>query len=248
MGTVPYAMIDPDTGMGGARSGFPDTHLSAVRSAGSGTHERLIAAYWKPVYKYIRIKFRMPNEDAKDLTQAFFTRAIEKEFFRGYDPEKGTFRTYLRTCVDRFAANDRQYSARQKRLGDLIPLPLDFEAAESELHRAGVSPEGSPEEYFDREWTRGLFALALETLRREYAHRGKEIQLRMFERYDLDEDRGDLTYSQLAAEFDVSPVDVTNHLAAARRAFRRVVVEKLREMTAGEREFLSEARALGIEV
>ena len=248
MGTVLDAMIDPDTGIGGARNGFPDTQLSAVRSAGSGAHERLIAAYWKPVYKYVRIKFRMPNEDAKDLTQAFFTRAIEKEFFGRYDPEKGTFRTYLRTCVDRFVGNERQYSARQKRAGDRIRLPLDFEAAESELHRAGVSLEGSPEDYFDREWTRGLFALALEALRSEYVQRGKEVQLRMFERYDLDQDCGSLTYSQLAAEFGVSTADVTNHLAAARRAFRRTVVEKLREMTASEREFLSEARALGIEV
>ena len=241
-------MMDPDTNIGGARSRFPDTQLSAVRAAGAGSHERLIAAYWRPVYKYIRIKFRMPNEGAKDLTQAFFMRAIEKEFFQDYDTEKGAFRTYLRICVDRFVANERQYSARQKRSGDLISLPLDFEAAESELRRAGDPASGSPEEYFDREWTRNLFALALEALRREYLQRGKEIQLRMFERYDLDEDHGNLTYSDLAAEFGLSSADVTNHLAGARRAFRRIVLEKLREMTASEREFRSEARSLGIEV
>ena len=241
-------MMDPDTDIGGARTRFPETQLSAIRAAGAGSHERLIAAYWRPVYKYIRIKSRMPNEDAKDLTQAFFTRAIEKDFFQDYDAEKGTFRTYLRTCVDRFVANERQYAARHKRSGDLISLPVDFEAAESELRRAGEPASGSPEEYFDREWTRSLFALALEALRREYVQRGKEIQLHMFERYDLDEDRENLTYAELAEEFGESAADVTNHLAGARRAFRRIVLEKLREMTASEREFLSEARSLGIEV
>jgi hypothetical protein len=34
--------------------------------------ERIIALCWKPVYRFIRLKFRKNNEDAKDLTQTFF--------------------------------------------------------------------------------------------------------------------------------------------------------------------------------
>jgi hypothetical protein len=37
---------------------------------------------------------------------------------------------------------------------------------------------------------------------------------------------------------------VTNHLALARREFRRIVLEKLRELTSTDAEFRREARAL----
>jgi DNA-directed RNA polymerase specialized sigma24 family protein len=37
-----------------------------------------------------------PRQEAKDLTQNFFTTAIEKRYFQAYDTEKGTFRTFLR--------------------------------------------------------------------------------------------------------------------------------------------------------
>ena len=40
----------------------------------------LIAAYWKPVYKYIRFRWSASSEDAKDLTQEFFAAALEKSF------------------------------------------------------------------------------------------------------------------------------------------------------------------------
>jgi RNA polymerase sigma factor (sigma-70 family) len=247
-------MFDPDTQIGGAQSAFPATEHSALRAAGSleGSerdrgYERLIGAYWKPVYKCIRIKWKMANEEAKDLTQGFFTRAMEKDYFRAYDSAKGTFRTYLRTCLDRFLSNERQYSERMKRSAGVATLNLDFESAEGELRLSGVSPEGSFEDYFDKEWTRALFASALEAMREDCAARGKEIQARLFDRYELDGDP-DVTYEQLATEFSIPVTAVTNHLAAARRTLRRVVIEKLREITASEREFRSEAGRLGIDL
>ncbi|MGH7456855.1 MAG: hypothetical protein ACRENG_36230, partial [bacterium] len=79
---------------------------------------------------------------------------------------------------------------------------------------------------------------------------GKEVHFKIFQRYDLDEEAGEkISYEQLAAEFKTSASNVTNYLAYARREFRRIVLEKLREMTATEEEFQSEARAvLGVDL
>ena len=93
--------MDPDTAIGGPNGRFPATRISAVEALRSPDavertrgYEALVAGYWKPVYKYIRIKWRKSNEDSKDLTQAFFARAIEKDFLLPYDPAKATFRTF----------------------------------------------------------------------------------------------------------------------------------------------------------
>ncbi len=51
----------------------------------------MIAVYWKPVYKYLRLKWNLAEEEAKDATQDFFARAIEKRFFDAYDPAKARF-------------------------------------------------------------------------------------------------------------------------------------------------------------
>ena len=33
--------------------------------------ETISAAYWKPIYKYVRLKWNLPSEDAQDFTQEF---------------------------------------------------------------------------------------------------------------------------------------------------------------------------------
>src|SRR5688572_4496503 len=145
--------MDADTGIGGPRHGFPQTRHSILIAAQNDDEavrvqafDALIAAYWKPVYKYIRIKWSASNEDAKDLTQEFFTAAFEKSFFEPYNPARSRFRTFLRTCVDGAVMNARKASARLKRGGDIEFLSLDFEAAERELALSPASPDTGPEE------------------------------------------------------------------------------------------------------
>jgi RNA polymerase sigma factor (sigma-70 family) len=228
--------MDADTLIGGQNGRFPDTRPSAISAAVSDDEARrrpgqeaIVAAYWKPVYRYIRVRWRRSNEDAKDLTQSFFAAAVEKEFFQGYDAGKGTFRTFLRVCLDRFLANDRKFSSRQKRSADFVALDVEV-----------AGPE-SPEEIFDREWGRSLFEDAVDDLREGLRARGRGICFEVFVRYDLAEEPA--SYDQLAREFGIPVTSVTNYLAAARRELRKLVLERLRSVTPG-REFQREARAL----
>jgi RNA polymerase sigma factor (sigma-70 family) len=212
--------------------------------------DTILASYWKPVYKYIRLKWQANNEDAKDLTQGFFANAFEKNFFATYDSTKASFQTFLRTCLDGFIANERKAGQRLKRGGDVEHFQLDFVTASEEFASQVWPCHVTPEDFFQREWVRSIFTLSVDSLRRRYAESGKEIQFQLFERYDLaDEGTQNVSYASLAQEFGLSAATVTNYLAAARRDFRRIVLEKLREITATEEEFRNEARALlGVEL
>jgi hypothetical protein len=68
----------------------------------------------------------------------------------------------------------------------------------------------------------------------------------LFQRYDLEgpDAPDELSYAQLGREFGLSAVQVTNHLAFARRHFRRLVIERLQATTSSEEEFQDEARKL----
>ena len=245
-----------DTTAGPARPGrsFPATRLSVVRALGSRDEAvrrpafaELVDGYWRPSYKYLRVRWRLPVEDAEDLTQEFFARAFEKRYLEGYDPGRARFRTYLRTCLDRFAANRRRADRRLKRGGGAAVLPVDFAGAEAELGRvgggAGTAPETDPEAWFHREWRRSLFRAAVAELRELCRSGGKEVRFSVFERYDL-RGGGDLTYARLGEELGIPATQVTNHLAWARRELRRIVLERLARVCGSEEEMAAEARDL----
>ena len=238
-----------DTGSRGDR--FPITRLSAIVAAGSPDQaersrafEVLVTAYWMPVYKYIRIKWSKSTEDAKDLTQGFFAEAMEKNFFHRYDPARAKFRTFLRTCLDGFVSNEEKAARRIKRGGQAMILSLDFANAENQLSLSEPPAANAIDEYFEAEWVRSVLSLGVETLRSEMESRGKEVYFRLFERHVLVDPDSPPSYKDLAREFDLSVSNVTNYLAAARREFRRIMLEKLRELTTTDDEFRREARAL----
>ncbi|HYK00231.1 MAG TPA: sigma-70 family RNA polymerase sigma factor [Thermoanaerobaculia bacterium] len=225
---------------------FPTTRRSVVIALASAdaaertrAFDTLVACYWKPLYKYARVAWHRSREDAEDLTQSFFTRAFEKESLATYDGAKASFRTFLRLLFDRHVSNDWKAGQRLKRGG--AEVHLDFEAAEAEIGRD--SAPVAPDEYFHREWVRSVFSVAVERLRAACAVEGKQTHFAIFERYDLERER-ETSYRELAARYGIAETQVTNYLAAMRRRFREQVLEALREVTATEREFRAEARAL----
>jgi len=245
-------MHDEELQSGGDR--FPPTRRSvveAVRSIDAEEREcaleALCAAYWKPVYKYVRWRWNRPANDAQDLTQGFFAELLERELLVNFDSKKSRLRTYLRLCVDSFVINEDKAGRRQKRGGSIPHVALDFTAAEEELGATAIDPAriASPEsleQFFEKEWIRSLFALAVDDLRKLCEERDRTRTYRLFESYDL-EGNEKSSYEQLSQDYGISVTDVTNALAWARREFRRLALEQLRELCGSEEEFQREARA-----
>jgi len=233
---------------------FPATRWSVIeasRSADGGERQRaletLCQAYWKPVYKYVRLRWSRTPEDAQDLTQGFFAEMLERELLNRFDAGKSRLRTYLRLCVDSFVTNQDKAAGRQKRGGEVQHLALDFDSAEEELgdgtiDAAAIASPESLEEFFEKEWVRSLFALAVEDLRALCSERGRDQAFHLFEAYDLDGD-DNTSYQQLAQRYEIPITDVTNALAWARREFRRIALERLREICGSDDEFQRETKA-----
>src|SRR5262245_58691999 len=112
---------------------FPPTRHSVIERLKDGAEPArrdafgdLVAGYWKPVYKYLRLTWRLSDEDAQDLTQAFFSDAYQKAWLERYEPGKAMFRTFVRLCADRFVMNWKQSASRLKRGGGIEVVTLDF--------------------------------------------------------------------------------------------------------------------------
>jgi RNA polymerase sigma factor (sigma-70 family) len=229
---------------------FPETRHSVLRAARSPDPEErrqafaaLAEAYWKPAYKYARLRYGVSPADAEDLIQGFFAEALQKAYFERFDSGRARFRTYLRTCLDGFAGKARASARAQKRGGGAVHLPLDFAAAERELcDQAGDASD--PDAYFHREWMRALFERALSRLGTQCAAAGREVPFQVFRAHDVDADGTPPSYAALAERFGLPVTQVTNHLSAMRRDLRRHLLAGLRELCGSEEEFRQEARAL----
>jgi RNA polymerase sigma factor (sigma-70 family) len=219
---------------------FPSTQISLLQAvSGPGTLpnealERVAALYWKPVCQFARMKFRQSAEAAEDLAQEFFASALQRDFFRRFDPSQASFRTYLRMAVEHFAANHYEAANRLKRGGGVA-----FESADG----VEIASGRSPEEIFEQEWRRQVFALALDDLRGHCLSAGKAVQWQVFETYDLAEGMRP-SYAALAERFGIAETSVTNYLAWARQMLRRFAEARLRGVTAGESELRREMRRL----
>jgi DNA-directed RNA polymerase specialized sigma24 family protein len=238
--------VDPDTAIGGRVTRFPSTRASLIASASHDCEatrdealDALTAAYWKPVYKYIRIKWRRDNEDAKDLTQAFLSDLLTGSTLANFDSARASFRTYLRVCVDGFVMHANQAAGRLKRGAGRPVLSFDTDEVESELP---VNPSLSMDDLFHREWQRQMFALGIDDLRRFAHETGKDVPFEVFEAHDLDEEPP--TYATLAGRFDLPVSTITNHLAWARRELRRLVLARVRAITPTDAEFARDVRSL----
>ena len=230
---------------------FPATRHSVVRDLASvdpdaraAAYDGLVRSYWRPVYLYIRLRWRRGSEDARDLTQEFFARVRAGVF--GVDPAKARFRTFVRTCLDGFLANHDKAAARLKRGGGFVVTAVDFARADADLSARAPDDQADPELWFHREWIRGLFGAAVDTLRERADAAGHPVAFALFHRYDIEDADATprLTYAALAREYGLSVGEVTNELAWARRAFREIVLERLRTVCASDEEFRAEARDL----
>src|SRR5688572_8448641 len=115
---------------------FSTTHWSLVRLAGeadspraSEALEKLCRAYRLPLYSYIRRLGHGP-EDAEDLTQAFFAKLLQRNFWARADREKGRFRSFLLTALRHFLADERDRGKTAKRGGGFACISIDEQGSE----------------------------------------------------------------------------------------------------------------------
>ena len=160
---------------------FATTHWSTVLAAGDSASpgsrealERLCRTYWYPLYAFVRRKGH-PPEDAKDLTQAFFQRFLEKHYLRDVLAEKGRFRTFLLTSLTHFLANEWDRTQALKRGGDLVILTLDPAVLEKR-YCAEANSKNSPERHFDHLWAEAVMDRALALMEEEFRAAGKADQ------------------------------------------------------------------------
>ncbi len=165
---------------GEVQRSFAATRWTLVLRAKGNTPEarqalgELCEAYWQPVFRFLRRSGR-DEDSARDLTQDFFTRLLERNSLAAADPARGRFRSFLLGALKHFLADTWDYEHRQKRGGGVQPESL--EASSSAETGVGLQlPDPAAkisDEIFDREWALAIMSRALDHVSRALAAEGK---------------------------------------------------------------------------
>ena len=216
------------------------TRWSLVLAAGQRTSDQssealasLCESYWYPVYAFIRRQGYRP-EDCADLTQAFFARVLEKNYFREVDPARGRFRAFLCASLRHFLSNERDRAQTLKRGGPHPPMSLDVRNAEG-AYQLEPRDDLTPEKLFDRRWALLLLERVLGRLREQHVEAGKAEVFDRLRGY-LTGDAGRLAYADVARAVGSTEGAVKVAVHRLRRQFRDLLVDEISETVSDEAE------------
>jgi RNA polymerase sigma-70 factor (ECF subfamily) len=182
---------------------FQTTHWSLVLAARTGQSpesrialEELCNAYWFPLYAFVRRQGHAADE-ARDLTQGYFARLLERRDLRQVRPELGRFRSFLLVSVKHFLSNelDREQAKKRSPEGGLISL--DARIAEERYAAEPVESE-TPEVLFDRKWAATVLERVLARLEAESSAGDRASRFRAL-RGQLDGGDGGASYRDIGA-------------------------------------------------
>ncbi len=240
----PHSNAAPSAG----QSAFVTTHWSVVLSAASLNSEpsrkaleSLCAAYWFPLYAYVRRRGHSPP-DAEDLTQEFFLHLLEHNWVAKADRQKGRFRSFLLMAMNRFLANEWDKARTRKRGAQVRFVPLLAGEAETRYLREPADAT-TPEEAFERQWALTTLDEAVRSVRAEYERGGKGA---LFEALKpcLVGSRETQPYAELGAVLNLSEGAIKVAVCLLRERYRQQLKEQIAQTVATPAEAESELRHL----
>ncbi len=202
--------------------------------------EKLCHTYWYPLYAYVR-RQGYAAEQAQDLTQEFFYRVLQKQYFSAADPARGRFRAFLLASLKNFLAKEWQSSQAQKRGGGATIFSLDAASAEERYqHEPAVTQ--TPETIYEQRWAYALLEQVLVRLREEFAEADKTERFEELSAFLL-EDAAD-SQAEIGARLGLSESAVKSAVHRLRQRYGELLREEIAKTVSDPGEVEAEIRLL----
>ena len=179
---------------------------------------------------------------AKDLTQGFFERFLEKHYFRDADQLRGRFRSFLLACVKNFLANETNKRRTRRRGGGRITLSIDQWLQESGVEPVS-NPALTPDRTYERQWAHAVLDNVRSRLVLEYADSGRTEVFNALQVY-LSGARDEAPYDTVAPQLRMSVDAVKKNVERMRRRFGQLLRDEIAQTVLHPSEIEDELRFL----
>lgn len=243
------------TSIGGSKENFQTTHWSEIFDAKTTDDVRrstiidvLLRKYWKPVYCCIRRK-GYDNEEAKDLTQAFFHEVVlNTNLIQQADKAKGRFRTFLLTALNHYLidVHRREKAKKHAPCGGFVTLDGINLSSLTKAHSSMT-----PDQVFNYVWAAEMIDQVISQVKRECYETYKEKHWNVFHAKILApiiDNQASPSLKELCDRYDIeNEAKASNMIITIKRCFRRVLEDHLRRFVRTDSEIEDEfSELLGI--
>jgi RNA polymerase sigma factor (sigma-70 family) len=242
-------MTTPSDSSAGTGAAFAPTRWTLVLQARGESPEaraalsELCEACYRPVFRFLRREGR-DDDTARELTQEFFTRILQRGGLDGADPARGRFRSYVLGAVKHFLADQRKHERREKRGGGVAPESLDTPAPEEGPALQVTDAAASvPDTWFDREWALTLMERALTALEQEFRGAGRTDQFDRLKPW-LVGDTDSLSQAEAARALGLNEGAVKVAIHRLRKRFRALIRAEISQTLADGTDLETELRYL----
>ncbi len=224
------------------------TQWSQVLAARDGSEtesrralEALCQTYWSPLYAYAR-SLGHDAEEARDLTQGFFSYLLEKEILQSVDPAAGRFRSFLFASIKHFIARHHRSVRALKRGGGTTMISLDSRYGEERLASLPIDTL-TPEQVFEYRWGLTVLENALTRLESEW---GDDTKTRLFRdlKPHLTGQEPRVPFREIAADLEMSDVAVRGAMYRLRQRYGQLIRLEIEETVANSADVDEELRYL----
>jgi RNA polymerase sigma-70 factor (ECF subfamily) len=243
---------DNQTTMGGSKGSFETTRWTQIQKAKTQDQERrqtsvnnLIDRYWKPIYCCL-IHKGYDNEDAKDITQDFFTEIVfGNELIQKADQKKGRFRTFLKTALDRYVISVYRKETAKKRLPEHGLARLD--SAQISGLPVGES-KFTPELAFNYTWATNLLDQVLNKVKEECYKKNMATHWEVFRATNvaqMSEDARIPSLAELCERYGIeNEKKASNMIVTVKRRFAKTLKNHLHQFGLSDSEIEEEIQEL----
>ncbi len=223
---------------------FPTTSWSLVALAGQDDQTQrealgqLLSRYMPALQAHLIQAKGLAPDRADDMIQDFVTaKILQRDLIARADQQRGKFRTFLLTALDRFLLNRLRDQGAKKRSASAAAEPL---GERDEQLAAGPGPSDA----FDVAWARSVLSEALGRMRTHCETSGRMDVWSVFECRVLGpilEGTEAPDYRELVRRFGFqSPSQASNLLTTAKRTFARTLRSVVGEYAGSEEEIAEE--------
>ena len=226
---------------------FATTHWSIVLTAqgrspeADAALETLCRTYWLPLYAFIR-REGYEMEEAKDLTQEFFARWLERRDFDAARREKGRLRSYLLVSLKHFLTNERNKARTAKRGRGRQPISLD-EIIEQQHFALEPVETLTADQIYERQWATTVLDRVLTLLEADYRGTGRGA---LFDQLKglLTDEPGHPSQAEIGEKLGMTENAVKQAFHRLRLQFRETLREEIANTVATADEIEDELRRL----
>ncbi len=203
--------------------------------------EGLCQTYWLPMYAYAR-SLGHDEDEARDLTQGFFTYLLEKEILQSVEPSTGRFRSFLFASIKHFISRQDRKERTFKRGGGTTTISLDLQAGE-ERYVAHPVEKMTPEDIFEHRWAVTVLDRAMDRLESESGASDSENQFQFLKPY-LTSESPQPPYREVAKTLGMSEGAVKVAVHRLRKRFGMYLRQEIAETVVDPADVDDEVRHL----